>query len=112
MVIQVLVTILSAYIVLRAYRAYRKKSVRMATFLLWSLFWLLMIFVVWQPDLTNRLAALLQVGRGADAILYLSLVLIFYLIFKIFVKIEALDSELTTLVREIAIIERKKNPDA
>ncbi len=111
MVIQVLVTILSAYIILRAYRSYRKKTVRIATFLLWSFFWLLMIFVVWQPDLTNRLASLLQVGRGADAVLYLSLVLIFYLIFKIYVKLEAIDAEMTTLVREVAIIERKRSSE-
>ncbi len=108
MVIQILITVISAFVILRAFKNYRKKSVRLMTFALWSFFWLGMIFLVWQPQLTNRLAALLQVGRGTDAVFYLSLILIFYLLFRIFVKLESIDTELTTIIREIAIIERKK----
>lgn len=108
MIIQGFLTLCSVFVIAKAFKSYRKHSVRFSTFLVWSLFWIAIIAVVWQPELTNRIAAVLQVGRGADAVLYLSLILIFYLLFKIFEKLEMLDQEITTIVREVAV-SRAKN---
>lgn len=66
-----------------------------------------MIALVWQPSLTDRIAGVLKVGRGADAIFYLSLIAIFYLIFKIFIKLERIDQDITSLVRSMAIVEKE-----
>lgn len=74
---------------------------------MWSLFWVVVVVLVWQPSLTDRIAALLRVGRGADVISYLSLILIFYLIFKVFIKLERIDQDITSLVRSMAIIEKE-----
>ncbi|MDO8489988.1 MAG: DUF2304 family protein [bacterium] len=108
MVIQGFLTLCSLFIIAKAFKSYRKRSVRLTTFCAWSLFWIVLIAVVWQPDLTNHVAGILQVGRGADAVLYLSLILIFYLLFRIFEKLEMLDQEITTIVREIAVSQPKK----
>lgn len=108
MTIQILLTAFSLFVIARALRSYRRNVVRLPTFLGWTLFWMLCIFLVWQPDLTNRVAAFLQVGRGADAIVYLSLIVIFYLFFKLFTKLESIDQELTTLIREIALIQKRE----
>ncbi len=107
--IQLLVTVVSGFVVLKTIQKFRRKEIPLFLAVSWSLFWILGIIVVWQPSLTDKLASLLQVGRGADAILYLSLVAIFYLIFKLFMKFERFDKDLTALVREVAILERKKS---
>ncbi|MBI2484357.1 DUF2304 domain-containing protein [Candidatus Uhrbacteria bacterium] len=107
MVIQVLVTAISLFVVGKAATAYVHKRIRIPAFVIWALFWVAIIVVVWQPNLTDRLAALLQVGRGADAVFYLSLVVIFYLLFRIYIRFERIDSHITTLVREIAILNKR-----
>jgi small membrane protein len=104
--IQIIVTVFSVFFILRAFRNFRQKNVRFFVWFFWTLLWAGMVILVWQPWLADFIAGYLKVGRGTDAILYLSLVLLFGLLFKLFVKIEALDRELTTIVRELAIIEK------
>ncbi len=106
MVIQVLITLCSLFVLSRAFKKYQKKEIRFSLFALWSFFWVLIILFVWQPQQTDRLAALLQVGRGADAVFYISLIFIFYLFFKVFLVLEKIEQQITTLVREIAIIKK------
>lgn len=107
MVIQILITVISLFIVGKAAAAYFHKRIRMPAFAIWSIFWVTIIVLVWQPDLTNYLAAFLQVGRGADAVFYLSLIVIFYLLFRIYIRFERVDAHITTLVRELAIINKR-----
>lgn len=105
--IQIVTTLISLFVLARAFQKFRTKSIKLSIFLMWSLFWVVVILLVWQPGLTDRIAGLLRVGRGADVISYLSLVLIFYLIFKLFVKLERIDQDVTSLVRSMAIVEKE-----
>lgn len=107
MVIQILITLCSLIVLFKAFKTYRKKEVRFSTFFVWSLFWIFAILLLWQPNLSNYLAHFLQVTRGADALFYLAFVFIFYLLFRLVVRFERLDSEVTTLVKDIALLERK-----
>jgi len=43
------------------------------------------------------------VGRGVDIIVYISLALLFYLVFRIYVMIEDLRHQITYIIREIAL---------
>jgi hypothetical protein len=105
--IQILITLVSAFIIIKACGKLRKREVHAQTFTAWILFWLLVIALVWQPNLTDTLARFLQVTRGADAVFYLSLVGIFYLLFRAFIRMERMEQEITALVRELAL--RSKN---
>lgn len=109
MTIQILITIFSILVIVKAIGKLQKKEIHGKTVLFWSLFWLVVIFLIWQPNLTNYLAAFLQVTRGADAVFYLSLIVIFYLLFRMFTKMERIDTEITALVREIALLKEKKD---
>lgn len=110
MTIQILVTLFSALIIGKALSKLKSREAHMYTVLAWIIFWLFVVFLIWQPDLTNYLAAFLQVTRGADAVFYLSLIIIFYLFFKIFVTIEKIESDITTIVRNTALSEKKSLP--
>lgn len=108
MTIQILVTIFSVLVIGKALAKFQKKEVHGKTVLAWSLFWIVVIFFIWQPNLTDYLAAFLQVTRGADAVFYLSIIVIFYLLFRMFTRLERIESDITTLVREIALLKNKK----
>ncbi len=76
--------------------------------LLWIVIWLLVIFISFDPQSTSELAAITGLGRGLDVVLILGLLLSFYLIFRMYSKIENIEEELTNLTREIAISNAKK----
>jgi hypothetical protein len=98
-----------------------KSSLGMLSF--WIILWSLIIVVSIYPDSTTFFANIFGIGRGLDLILILGIVGCYYLIFKIYTMIEQVESEITNLVREIALnnennakeikknIEEKKNKE-
>ena len=77
-------------------------------FVIWSVLWLVVLVVFWQPDTTTYLANFLGIGRGADLAIYLSIVAIFYLLFRIYVRLSKIESEITKVVRKDAIKNAEK----
>lgn len=73
----------------------------------WSLFWAAVIVAVLWPESTTLLANSLGIGRGADFIIYISIAIIFYLLFRLHIKIEALNRDITKIVRKEALEDRK-----
>lgn len=112
MTIQILITLVSVGIIVKACAKVRTREVHIQTLMAWILFWIAVIALVWQPNLTDYLAHFLQVTRGADAVFYLSLVGIFYLLFRIFIRLERMDQEVTTLVREIALLKNERDDNS
>ncbi len=82
---------------------------KISEFLLWLIFWLTAEVAVWIPDLTTKVANILGIGRGADLVFYLSITLLFYLIFRIYVKIEKIERDITKVVREDALNNKTQN---
>jgi len=70
---------------------------------LWLLFWLIVGAIVWWPNLTNIIATNLGIGRGADLIFYFSILILFFLIFRIYIKIEKTERNITKLTRQDAL---------
>ncbi|KAA3646202.1 MAG: DUF2304 domain-containing protein [Chloroflexi bacterium] len=66
--------------------------------------------LVIRPDWATGLANLFGVGRGADLVTYLGFVIIAYLWLMLYTRLRKLDTQLTELTRQIAILEAKK-PD-
>lgn len=63
------------------------------------------IFLVVFPDITNRLATSLGVGRGADLVFYLFIVGFCYLVLMIYVKMKKLERQLAELARKQALMD-------
>jgi small membrane protein len=77
----------------------------------WLLFWVASIVVVIWPDSAATVAKVFGIGRGSDFIIYVSLALLFFLIFKLHIKIESIGKDVTSVVRKNAIakkVEQKK----
>jgi small membrane protein len=55
------------------------------------------------PGLTNRAARLFGVGRGADLLMYVSVLASGYAFLVLYVKARALEHKITELTREMAI---------
>jgi hypothetical protein len=103
--IQIVLTCFAVFAISRVLIRYRRGGLRMLHLGLWLLFWAGVVVVALRPETTNLFANLLGVGRGVDTAMYLALLMIFYLLFRAFGKIEDLDRQLTRVVRANALRE-------
>jgi len=87
---------------------FRKRQVPTWVAGLWALLWLAIGVVALIPDITNRLADLLGIGRGADVVLYSAIVVIIALLFRMSIRLEQLDRAITKVTREVALRDREK----
>ncbi len=69
----------------------------------WMLFWVVATVFVWYPESTNIIARTFGIGRGTDFVLYVSLVVIFFVLFRLHVKIESMSRDVTKVVRDKAL---------
>lgn len=107
--IQIVLICFAVFAMSRVLIRYRRGLTRMLHLELWLLFWIAVVVVALRPETTNLLADWLGVGRGVDTAMYLALLLIFYLLFRSFGKIEDLDRQLTRVVRANALREMEED---
>ncbi len=107
LIIQILLTIFFLFALAKVVGRWRAGDLRMADMVWWLLFWVAAIIVVLLPNSTATLAKLVGIGRGADLVVYVALVLIFFIIFRLIIKIELLNKDITKLVRKISLDENK-----
>ena len=84
---------------------YRQRKIGLVVFLLWFLLWLGIEVVILFPNSAMEVAHLVGIGRGTDLALYLSVMLIFYLLFRMYVRLEQVNQEITQIVRVVALRE-------
>ena len=60
------------------------------------------VFIL-QPDLTQRIANKLGVGRGADLIFYISIMLFWFMILKLYARLRSLEQNFTEFIRKDAL---------
>lgn len=65
------------------------------------------VIAVLNPRLTDLLASLLGVGRGADLLLYALTVSFFFFAMNGYLKHLDMEQRIVTLVREVALLERR-----
>jgi len=94
----------SSRVVLR----FKDGEIHLGALIFWLIVWTGAFLAVIFPDKTSQLAIFLGIGRGADIIIYLSLVLLFYLVFRQNVLIENLETKISQLIREITLQDAKK----
>jgi hypothetical protein len=108
---QVLFLILSILLILIGIKFYKDKKLSTHTCLLWILLWILVIIFDLLPNTTSFLAHLFGLGRGLDILLILGIFGAFYLIFRLYLKIDALNQNINKLVTQIAISNENKYED-
>lgn len=96
---QILFVLFSLFAITRVIVQRKSGSLGPKGTVFWIIFWLATILVVLWPNSVSVLANYLGIGRGADLVLYASLALIFYILFKLNIKIENMNRDVTKVVR-------------
>ncbi len=83
----------------------RKKEglLSIAGTIFWIAFWILADIVVFVPDSTTVFANKLGIGRGTDLITYVAMAIIFFVLFRLHVKLHEIQRDITIVIRKDAL---------
>lgn len=109
MLIQIIVSIFLILIIIRTLSRYQNKDLSLKETLSWLIVWLGTGIVFWFPQYTTKLANILGIGRGADLITYLAIIILAYLVFRIFIHLDKIEKNITKITRKDALDNVKEN---
>lgn len=102
---QVVLLVFLFFAISRVFLRFKGGILSTVGFFFWSGLFGIAIIAVLAPGLTSKIAQAVGIGRGVDAVVYSSIVLLFYLIFRLHVFIEDIKHDITTLVKKLALKE-------
>ncbi|HAM89003.1 TPA: DUF2304 domain-containing protein [Candidatus Falkowbacteria bacterium] len=101
---QIIAFLVILYFLIKLIVQRKNKQVSGLEFLFWLFFWLLAgLTIVLLKEIDALVAYLGFSATGINALLYLSVAILFYLIFKLRLKLEKTEREITKIVRAIAL---------
>ena len=108
---QIVFLVFALFVIIRILVKYIQHNISLHEWLLWTFFWFIVGVAVVLPQTTDIIASRvgLETGRGVDLAVYSAVPILFYLVFRLFSRIDKLDQQITTIVREVAIkkVEKK-----
>lgn len=101
--IKIILTLFALFAWSRAVLRFKEKTINLKELSFWSLVWVATIGIVYLPGKATVLAKLLGVGRGFDAMVFIAIIALFYAVYRLYVRSNEQEQELTRLIREIAL---------
>ena len=101
--IQIAALVVAVIHIARILSLWKSKKVPGKTAVFWFLIWFAVLFIVFATPAIDALSKPIGVGRGIDLVVYISILILFYIIFQLNMKVDKLEREITRLVRESAL---------
>lgn len=80
-----------------------KDKTSLIKILFWLFFWAGALVLIWLPQGTiDNIGQFFGVEKGLDLVVYISIIILFYIVLRIYNKVDKLQKDITKLVREIA----------
>ena len=105
---QIILLAVSILCIILGIHRYRNDQFNTSVFVLWTLVWLIIIVVTLFPSLTTSFANIFGIGRGLDSVYIVSIIFLFYIVFKLYNKMELQKRRINELVSQMAL---KENED-
>ena len=102
---QIIVPIGSLLMVLYAWNLVMRQKKTIWEGFLWTLFWGAIAFVAFQPNSLQHLSALTGIKKNENAATFTAIVVLFFIVFYMIIRIEELGQRLTRVVRDRALRE-------
>jgi hypothetical protein len=92
-------------------RSLFKGRSRAISSLSWALLWLASLVAVLYPEATTKVAQSVGIGRGADLLLYLSVLAAIVAFSAVSLRLRQMSREITVLTREVALLDAERKKD-
>jgi len=106
-IIQIIILIFALFALSRVFTNIGYKNLDKLEALFWMLFWIVAIIAALLPEFVVKIANLFGVDRGVDLIIYFSIIVLAYLIFRLYAETSKIQRNITKIVRTIAIKDGK-----
>ena len=106
--IQIILLVFVLFAASRAILQFRGGTIRFGALSFWLLIWAVALVAIFYPEETTSLARIMGIGRGVDIIVYSSIAILFYLVFRLHVYLENIRTEISQLIREVSLKNVKK----
>ena len=103
MAIQITITLFVLFAASRIVLQFKDKNVGIWGLLFWLLIWGSALTVVYWPGLVDSVAGWFGIGRAIDVLVYFGLLIGFYLIYRLYMKIVEIEQAITKIVRSSAL---------
>ena len=77
----------------------------------WIGLWIAAAVAIADPEVIVGIAHFLGIGRGADLVLYLSILFTFVAFFVTYLRFRRIDEQMTKIVRHLAIRDAERPPE-
>lgn len=108
--LQLFATAFALFALSRVFLRLKEHQLMIREAMFWGIIWIGMITIVWVPATANLISLTLGIGtsKPIDTIIYIGMVLLFYLVYRMHAKHEKLQHEFTRLVRLVSIKESER----
>jgi len=106
--VQIILLVFVLFAASRAVLQFRGGTIRFGALSFWLLIWAVALLAIFYPEETTRIARILGIGRGVDIVVYSSIAILFYLVFRLHVYLENIRTEISQLIREVSLKQVKK----
>jgi len=86
---------------------FRENALKPIEIIFWLSLWIVGGLIILFPQISSKTANFFGIGRGADFVIYASIILLFYLIYRLYVKLEYISRKLDKVIREISSRDNK-----
>jgi len=105
---QILAIIVIVFFLCRLFWQKQKKQIAANEFIFWLFFWLFAGLAILSLKWLDKVVAEIGFsGSGIEVLLYLAVALLFYFIFRLRLRLEKLERNITDLVKEMSILNKK-----
>lgn len=101
--IQTIIIIFSLFALSRTLLRWKDRSLRQLEAMFFVLLWTILIIVAFVPNMFGFISLMFGIGRLVDLFVYVGIIAMFYLNFRLYVKMEEQKQEMTELVRRLSI---------
>jgi hypothetical protein len=101
--IQIAALIFAVIHIARLLALWKGKKIPGKSALLWFFVWFAVLVVVFATPVIDALSRPVGVGRGIDLVVYIAIMVLFYMIFQLHMKIDKIEREITKVTRESAL---------
>lgn len=105
-IFQIFVPLVAIIFIISLFIHYRKGKSPLSVTIISMLFWIAVgLFAIWPDKISNTIASAFGIKSNINAVIFLSIGIIFFILFKIYNLIKEQERSITLLTRKLAIKE-------
>lgn len=108
-VFQIAIAFLSLVAIVSVMQRKKEKLLGHVGAFFWVIFWIVVAGIVSLPtNFLDQISQSIGIGRGVDLVMYIAIALLFFLLFKLYIKVETLKRNLTEVARKSTFEKEEK----